>query len=97
MNGWLNGLNFNAGKALPPDGWGDTYSDPRFVFVVKESDIKRTANIWCLIDEDGHCIDDGMFLVNMGGTEIAECPARRHDNAFSWNFCDGHAEIYKLK
>lgn len=101
MNGWLNGLNFNSSsKNLPPDGYGDTHSTPKFVFALKESDIKRPANEWCMIDEDGHSINDGMFLVDMGqggGNGVVDAPARRHANAFAWNFCDGHAEIYKFK
>jgi len=99
MNGWLNGLNMNADSAtLPPDGYGDTYSSPKYMFAIKEVDIKRPANHWCMIDEDGHSINDGMFLVDMGsGRGIVDGPARRHGNAFAWNFCDGHAEIYKLR
>jgi prepilin-type N-terminal cleavage/methylation domain-containing protein len=95
MNGWLNGLNL--GSSIPA-GYGDNYSNPQFIFAINEGDIKRPANHWLMIDEDGHSINDGMFLVDMGaGRGIVDGPARRHANAFAWNFCDGHAEIYTLK
>lgn len=102
MNSYLNGISFgSAGE--PPSGFGDS-NPPHLQFYLKQSQMKRPSGILLMIDEDGHAIDDGMFLVNMdqpngiGDSDATlEAPARRHANAFSWNFCDGHAEIYKLK
>jgi prepilin-type processing-associated H-X9-DG protein len=51
-----------------------------------------------MLDEDEKSINDSMFVVDMGGgSGIADAPARRHGNAYGINFCDGHAEIYKLR
>jgi hypothetical protein len=93
----VNGENFNLSGSGPPTLFGDSTTSPKYVFFQKESSISKPAAIWLTIDEDGHSIDDGLFLVDMAGTEIFEAPARRHANAFSWNFCDGHSEIYSLK
>jgi prepilin-type N-terminal cleavage/methylation domain-containing protein/prepilin-type processing-associated H-X9-DG protein len=94
MNGWLNGLEVNS------SGFGDS-SPPQYIYFTKESQIRRPAHVWMMIDEDGHSINDGMFLVNIGaggsGKGLVDGPARRHGNAFGINFCDGHAEIYTLK
>ena len=102
MNSYMNGISFGAAGAAPV-GFGDSVPN-HLVFYTKESQIKRPSWIWLTIDEDGHAIDDAMFLVNMdqvGGIgssdQTLEAPARRHGNAFSWNFADGHAEIYKLQ
>jgi prepilin-type N-terminal cleavage/methylation domain-containing protein len=96
MNGAMNGENFNPGGT--PTIIFDSTSNPQWVFFTKESTISKPANIWLTIDEDGHDIDDALFLVDMkpGGT-IYEAPARRHANAYGWNFADGHAQINSLK
>ena len=100
MNGWLNGAQYYAGH--PDVGFGDNASNPGFIFFTKESQLRRPAHVWCMIDEDGHSINDGMFIVTVdnggnAGDGLVDGPARRHNNAFSLNFCDGHAEIYALK
>ena len=64
--------------------------------------MRRPAHLWLMIDEDGHSINDGMFIVtvNNGGSAgkgLVDGPSRAHGNAFGINFCDGHAEIYQLK
>ncbi len=94
MNGWINGLLVGA------SGFGDS-ATPQYTFFTKEPQIRRPSHVWLMIDEDGHSINDGMFLVNVGAggstKGLVDGPARRHGNAFVLNFTDGHAEIYKLK
>jgi prepilin-type processing-associated H-X9-DG protein len=98
MNGWLNGAEYYGSGNI---GFGDNTSNPGYIFFKKESQIKRPAHVWLMIDEDGHSINDSMFIVsvNNGSSSkgLVDGPARRHGNAFGINFCDGHAEIYTLK
>jgi prepilin-type N-terminal cleavage/methylation domain-containing protein len=94
LNGWINGLIDGTLPDGAPYGFGDPTG--QYVFFLKESQIYRPAQIWLSIDEDGNSINDGMFLVNMGGEGIYDYPARRHYDAFGWSFADGHAEIKKI-
>jgi prepilin-type N-terminal cleavage/methylation domain-containing protein len=100
MNAWLNGINVAAANSQPI-GFGDTVP-PSFIYYQKESQITRPSWLWVMICEDPHSIDDGMFIVDMGkgtygGRAVLEAPTRYHDNAWTWNFADGHSELYKMK
>lgn len=98
FNCYVNGEN--DGTAQAPAGFGDS-SPPTFMFFTKESQLARPANVWVTICEDPHVIDDDLFLVMMGlslqSTGVVEAPSRYHGGAWTWNFADGHAEIYKMK
>ena len=85
MNGWMNGNAF-----------GNT--SPAFRLFKKDSEMKNPSKLWILLDEDEKSINDGMFLVNMGGDSrgLVDAPARRHGNSFALNFADGHSEIFRL-
>ena len=85
MNGWMNGNAF-----------GNT--SPAFRLFKKDSEMKNPSKLWILLDEDEKSINDGMFLVNMGGDArgLVDAPARRHGNSFALNFADGHSEIFRL-
>jgi prepilin-type N-terminal cleavage/methylation domain-containing protein len=96
MSSYMNGLcNTNADGTL--SGYGDT-DPPNYVFFQKEAQVLKPSQLFINLDEDPACVDDGMFVVDMGvGDGLVEAPGRQHGNAFCWNFADGHAEIYKLR
>lgn len=67
---------------------------------LKEADLTLPgpARTWILIDEHESSINDGWFVVDMGNSRpFADLPATRHNRGYGLSFCDGHAEIFKLK
>ncbi len=69
----------------------------------KISDITRTSQTWCFIDEREDSINDGWFAVNMEGYDpirpgsyvMVDYPASYHNGAGGLSFVDGHSEIRK--
>lgn len=67
----------------------------------KTSDIIDPApsNAFVYLDEREDSIDDGFYAVQMAGTgrsmRLVNYPASYHNNAGSFSFADGHAEIKK--
>jgi prepilin-type N-terminal cleavage/methylation domain-containing protein len=94
LNAWMNGF-------LPSeltDMGNPNPESPVYAFFTKDTQMRKPANLWIAIDEDEHSINDGMFCVDMATSpHMGDAPARRHGDAFAWNFADGHAEIYKLR
>jgi len=65
---------------------------------LKESELKMPSQTWVVLDEDQASINDGMFLVDMGGaSRFLDLPSRNHGNGYGINFADGHAEIFQLR
>jgi prepilin-type N-terminal cleavage/methylation domain-containing protein/prepilin-type processing-associated H-X9-DG protein len=93
MNSWLAGYAFGEGNQ--PNFW-QTPSGLTHTFFMKSTQITKPSETWLMLDEDTSSINDGMFLVDLSGGRFLDAPARRHGNAFGWNFCDGHAEIFKM-
>jgi prepilin-type N-terminal cleavage/methylation domain-containing protein len=99
MNSYIAGENFYNGTVSWTVQGGGTQS-PNAPVYVKDSEIKKPAQTWLVIDEDQKSIDDGLFIVDMGPTRsrgLLNLPSRSHNNAFAINFVDGHADIHKLK
>jgi prepilin-type N-terminal cleavage/methylation domain-containing protein len=92
MNAAMDGLGVLANGNPAP--WHDTAG--LFTYYTKDTQMRRPSNLWLLIDEDPHSINDGMFLCDVSGSEFYDCPSRYHDKAYGWNFCDGHAAIQKI-
>jgi prepilin-type N-terminal cleavage/methylation domain-containing protein len=97
MNAWMNGLFEDNNGAI--SGYDDPNPDnPVYKFFTKDTQMRKPSNLWIVLDEDEHSINDGMFVMDMGTSpHMGDAPARRHVNAFGWGFADGHAEIYKLR
>jgi prepilin-type N-terminal cleavage/methylation domain-containing protein len=96
MNSFMAGTSFGASTtwvATSPTG----AQDPTYPVYLKESEIKMPAQTWLLVDEDQESINDGMMLVDVGGTaRFLDLPSRAHGYAYGINFNDAHAEIYKM-
>jgi prepilin-type N-terminal cleavage/methylation domain-containing protein len=87
MNSWMN--------AFSP-GLGDSAGE--YTVFHKEAQLLKPAQLWLNLEEDPGIVDDGMFVVDVGGSlGLLEVPTRNHKIGFCWNFADGHAESYKLR
>lgn len=97
MNSFMNAQGYGTSPAwvvTNPNG----PQDPRWPVYRKEAEITKPSKTWLMVDEDHESINDGMFLMDVGGTaRFLDLPARVHGNAYGINFNDGHAEIYKFK
>jgi prepilin-type N-terminal cleavage/methylation domain-containing protein/prepilin-type processing-associated H-X9-DG protein len=95
-----NGLPDGQGAWLP-----SIYNGGPWLCYFKESDLRRPApsRLWLLIDEDPDSINDAALGFQMpaggGGVETGwiDIPSKLHDNACSFGFVDGHAEIRRWK
>jgi prepilin-type N-terminal cleavage/methylation domain-containing protein/prepilin-type processing-associated H-X9-DG protein len=97
MNSYMGGTSFGVSPSwvvTAPTGPRNA-SAPVYV---KDSEISKPAQTWVVLDEDQASINDGMFLVDMGGSaRFLDLPARIHGNGYGISFADGHAEIYQLR
>ncbi|MEO6035549.1 MAG: prepilin-type N-terminal cleavage/methylation domain-containing protein [Verrucomicrobiota bacterium] len=99
MNSYMGGTSF--GVATSP-AWNplapNNPRDPNKPVYFRENEIKQPTLSWLVIDEDQASINDGMLLVDMGGTRgFLDLPSRNHGNAYGLNFADGHAQIQSFK
>lgn len=71
----------------------------------RDTEIKNPSGVYVLIDEDSEQINDGLFVVDPGTSQIGagqghsqwyDFPARRHNKGYALSFADGHAEIFKM-
>ena len=65
---------------------------------VKESEIifnPSPAELWVTTDEHPDSINDSGFAVSMEVAQWVDLPAPYHNDATSFSFADGHAEIHK--
>jgi prepilin-type N-terminal cleavage/methylation domain-containing protein len=96
MSSFMNGSSYGASPNWVVTNPGGP-KDPRWPVYEKETDMTKPAMTWLVIDEDHRSINDGMFLVDVGGgARFLDLPSRAHGNAYGINFNDGHAEIRKL-
>lgn len=97
MNSYLNAQSFGVSPTwvvTTPTG----NQSPAAPVYRKDSEIRKPSQTWVVLDEDQESINDGMFLVDMGGSaRFLDLPARIHSNGYGINFADGHAEIYQLR
>jgi prepilin-type N-terminal cleavage/methylation domain-containing protein len=94
MNSFMGGRR--AGTPMVPSTVGDKFVP----FFAKDSDLRKPAEQWVLIDEDERSINDGFFVTDPAGRVWFDFPAissRRHDFSFALNFSDGHSEVWRLK
>ena len=65
---------------------------------LKETEIKLPKQTFLLVDEDQTSINDGMLLMDVGGSlRFVDLPSRAHRFGYGICFADGHAEIDQLK
>jgi prepilin-type N-terminal cleavage/methylation domain-containing protein/prepilin-type processing-associated H-X9-DG protein len=97
MLNWVGG----RGEGLPM-GWSEP-SGPWRIYR-RESDFvdPGPTQTFVFLDEREDSINDGMFVVDMGGYpddpaqhRIVDIPASYHNGAGGFSFADGHAEIRK--
>ncbi len=97
MNSFMGGTSFGAASTWSPLGGTQ---DPAAPVYVKDTEIKKPAQTWVVLDEDQGSINDGMFLMDVsanGDARLLDLPARIHGNGYGINFYDGHAETYILR
>ncbi len=97
MNSFMAGRSFGAN----PD-WVVTSPtgprDPNHPVYIKETEIKLPKQTWLLVDEDQDSINDGMFIVDVGGLKrFLDLPSRAHRFGYGICFADGHGEINQLR
>ena len=88
MNGWMSPA---------PPSQADMGNTRNCHMYFKEVDLNfgGAANLWLLMDENPHSINDGFMLSNPNDGGWVDWPAIYHDNANGVLFCDGHAVIHK--
>jgi len=97
MNSYLNGTSFGVSPTWVVTNPNGPRSSLAPVYT-KDTELRRPAQTWVILDEDQESINDAMFLVDMGGAaRFLDLPSRIHGNGYGINFADGHAEIYQLR
>jgi prepilin-type N-terminal cleavage/methylation domain-containing protein len=92
MNGFMGARDPNIG---PIPSTAQNYVP----FFVKESDLRRPADLWVMLDEDERSINDGFFVTDPTGRLWNDFPAissHRHNYSFALNFADGHSETWQF-
>ena len=96
MNSFMAGSSYGASPnwvATSPSG----KRDPDHPVYLKESEMRQPTMTWLVADEDQESINDGMMLMDVGGSKrFFDLPSRAHGFAYGIGFNDGHAEIYKF-
>lgn len=91
MNAFMGERDASLGP-IPPS------ADGYVPFFVKDSDIRRPADMWVLLDEDERSINDGFFISDPAARLWIDFPAisaHRHNFSYGLNFADGHADIWR--
>jgi len=92
MNSFMGGRR--SGSPVVPSSVGDKF----IPFFAKDSELRKPAELWVLLDEDERSINDGFFVTDPAGHVWFDFPAissRRHDFSFALNFADGHSELWQ--
>jgi len=93
MNCYMAGQDFPTQFTIRTGG----ARNPNTPVFLKETEISRPSRTWVIFEEDPESINDGMFLVDLGGSRgLIDLPSRLHNNGYGINFADGHAENIKL-
>ncbi len=91
-------MNSFMGARDPKLGSIPRTADKYIPFFAKESDLRRPAELWVLLDEDERSINDGFFVTDPTARVWVDFPAissRRHSYSFALNFADGHSEVWQ--
>lgn len=93
-------------RSMSMNSWvgGDAWDDSGWRVYMKLGDMNDPgpSHTWVLVDEREDSINDGYFIVDMGGFpdtpsrfKIVDYPGSYHNRAASFSFADGHAELHK--
>ena len=66
-------------------------------FFARDSELRRPSQLWVLIDEDEHSINDGFFVTDPDARMWYDFPANsshRHSFSFGLAMADGHSEVW---
>ncbi len=95
MNMWINGPGWGSARGENGRGWRKFFKIDGFVD-------PGPSNTFVFLDEREDSINDGTFVVDMGGWpdngaqhRIIDYPASYHNAAGGFSFADGHSEIKK--
>ena len=83
--------NFSITTPSPPAGL-------KYKIYMKDTEIKKPAQTFVVIDEDPESLNDAFFLVDeeLGGG-LVDLPGRQHGMGYGINFADGHASVFTFK
>jgi len=90
MNSFMGERDAHLGP-IPPS------ADGYVSFFVKDTDIRRPADMWVLLEEDERSINDGFFITDPAARVWIDLPAisaHRHNFSYCLNFADGHSDIW---
>ena len=97
MNSFMDGTSFGASVTWIVTNPNST-QDPNYPVYTKESEMRLPSQTFVLVDEDQESINDGMFLMDVGGTaRFLDLPSRAHRFGYGICFADGRAEIDQFK
>lgn len=95
MNMWLNGPGWGSARGENGTGW-------KKFFKIDSINDPGPSQTFVFLDEREDSINDGTFVVDMGGFRnnpgqyrIIDYPASYHNAAGGFSFADGHSEIKK--
>ena len=104
----VKGVTYPRVRSIAMDAWFDSTDvldfGPGFRVYKKMSDLIEPgpSGTWLFLDEREDSINDGEFVVGMGGYpdkpaqwKIVDFPASYHNRAGGFSFADGHSEIKK--
>jgi len=90
-------MNSFMGSRDPALGYIPRSADGFVMFFAKDSEIRRPAETWVLLDEDERSINDGFFVTDPTARVWVDFPAssqHRHSFSYALNFADGHSEVW---
>ena len=78
-----------------PTARGLNWGFSQYIQYLKQSQVRRPAKTWLVIDEHPDSINDGYFINNPDVNHWQDMPASYHNGACGFSFADGHSEIKK--
>jgi prepilin-type processing-associated H-X9-DG protein len=96
MNSFMAGTSYGVSPTYTPTM--PNLRNAEIPVLLEEHEISRPSRVWVILEEDPRSINDGMFLMDMGGSRMfMDLPSRLHSNAYGINFADGHVEQISLR
>ena len=80
-----------------PTAQGLNWGFSQYIQYLKQSQVRRPAKTWLVIDEHPDSINDGYFINNPDVNHWQDIPASYHNGACGFSFADGHSEIKKWR
>ena len=97
MNSFMDGTSLGANPPWTVTSPGGS-RDPNHPVYIKESEIKQPKQTFVFVEEDQVSINDGMLLVDVGGSlRLVDLPSRSHRFGYGISFVDGHAAINQFQ